>query len=138
MNYPFRLGREEKNLSYYGSMDTRIRLKNIQLYGWHGVADKEKKMGQQFEIDVEVSLDCNQAISKDDISKTVDYSLIYDFVVSKFSSKKYNLIEALAGDIAQSLTQEFTLENCKVIIRKPDAPINGILDTVEAEVTYHA
>jgi dihydroneopterin aldolase len=102
------------------------------------VADKEKKMGQQFEIDVEVSLDCNQAISKDDISKTVDYSLIYDFVVSKFSSKKYNLIEALAGDIAQSLTQEFTLENCKVIIRKPDAPINGILDTVEAEVTYHA
>ena len=119
-------------------METRIRLKNIQLYGWHGVADKEKKMGQQFEIDVEASLNCNQAISKDDITKTVDYSLIYDFVVNKFSSRKYNLIEALAGDIAQSLAKEFTLDSCKVIIRKPDAPINGILDTVEAEVTFNA
>ena len=25
-------------------MESKIRLKNIQLYGWHGVADKEKKM----------------------------------------------------------------------------------------------
>ncbi len=119
-------------------METKIKLKNIQLYGWHGVADKEKKIGQQFEIDVEASLDCDEAIRSDDITKTIDYSHIYDFVVSKFSSKKYNLIEALAGDIARSLVRKFTLDNCKVIIRKPDAPINGILDTVETEVTLHA
>ena len=37
-------------------METKIRLNNIQLYGWHGVSDYEKKAGQQFEVDVEILL----------------------------------------------------------------------------------
>ena len=118
-------------------MESKIRLQNIQLYGWHGVADEEKKIGQHFEIDIEVSFNCHHAIQKDNINDTVNYSSMYDFIVTIFSSKKYNLIEALAGDIASSLIKKFTLSMCKVLIRKPDAPINGILDYVEAEVTLY-
>ena len=119
-------------------METRIRLKNIQLFGWHGVADKEKKIGQQFEIDIEADVQLHSAIKSDDISQTVDYSKLYEKVVNIFSGNKYNLIESLANKIAVTLTNDFKLTTCKVIIRKPDAPINGILDTVEVEVNYNA
>ena len=115
-------------------METRIRLKNIQLYGWHGIADKEKKIGQQFEIDVEVLAYLNLGIETDNISKTINYSDLYDNVVCVFSENKYNLIETLAKDISVSIKENFDIKSCKVIIRKPDAPINGILDTVEVEV----
>ena len=115
-------------------METKIRLNNIQLYGWHGVGDNEKKTGQQFEVDVEILLNLTSTIASDDIKKTVDYSELYRFVVSKFSEKKYNLIETLAHNIAVSIQKEFPVKSCKVLIRKPDAPINGILDTVEVEV----
>ena len=115
-------------------METKIRLNNIQLYGWHGVGDNEKKTGQQFEVDVEILLNLTSTIASDDIKKTVDYSELYRFVVSKFSEKKYNLIETLAHNITMSIQKEFPVKSCKVLIRKPDAPINGILDTVEVEV----
>ena len=119
-------------------MEIKIRLKNIQVFGWHGVADKEKKIGQQFEIDIEASAPLQKAIQTDDIRQTNDYSEMYDKVVKVFSAVKYNLIEALAAQIAKEITNEFNLTECKVVIRKPDAPINGILETVEVEVNYHA
>ena len=115
-------------------METKIRLKNIQLYGWHGIADQEKRMGQQFEIDIEVSASLESAIDSDDINLTVNYSNLYDKVVSIFLAKKYNLIESLAKKIARSIINEFNVTDCKVTIRKPDAPINGILEAVEVEV----
>ena len=115
-------------------METRIRLKNIQLFGWHGVADKEKKEGQKFEIDVEVLAPLRSAIETDDIRNTINYSNIYENVIKVFEEKKYNLIETLANNISISIKKKFKVKTCKVIIRKPYAPINGILDTVEVEV----
>ena len=55
-------------------MLVKIRLNNIQLYGWHGVTDKEKQMGQQFEIDIEVMVNIDLGIETDDIKKTVNYN----------------------------------------------------------------
>ena len=115
-------------------MTTKIRLKNIQLYGWHGIADKEKQIGQKFEIDVEVSVPNDLGIDTDDIEKTVNYSFMYDTIVDLFFENRYNLIETLANKISISILDKFDVISCKVIIRKPDAPINGILDYVEVEV----
>ena len=115
-------------------METKIRLNNIQLYGWHGVGNDEKRTGQQFEVDVEILLNLTSIIASDDIKKTVDYSELYKFVVRIFSENKYNLIETLAYNISMSIQKNFPVKSCKVLIRKPDAPINGILDTVEVEV----
>ena len=112
-------------------MKTKIRLYNIQLHGYHGVDDNEKKNGQQFEIDIEAYTDLTAAIKTDNIDATTDYSALYDKVVDVFSSSRYNLIESLANQIASTLTDDFYLSGCRVIIRKPYAPINGILDTVE-------
>ena len=118
-------------------MEIKIRLINIQLSGYHGVGDNEKKIGQQFEIDIEAYADLDTAVKTDNILATKDYSALYDKVVNVFSSKRYNLIESLAFHIASTLTTDFSLSCCKVIIRKPDAPLKGILDTVEVEVIHH-
>ena len=119
-------------------METKIRLKNIQLFGCHGISDKEKNNEQKFDIDVEVSIDLKGDIRADDINKTIDYSSIYDKVEGVFYEKKYNLIETLANQIASCLISNFSIEYCKVIVRKPDAPINGIIDNVEVEIIQYA
>ena len=121
-------------MSFSGKMETKIRLNNIQLNGYHGVDDDEKKNGQQFEIDIAVYTDLTAAIKTDNVDATTDYSALYDKVVNVFSASRYNLIESLANPIASTLTDDFCLSGCRVIIRKPDAPINGILDTVEVEI----
>ena len=62
---------------------------------------------------------------------------LYDKVVNVFSSNRYNQIEYLANQIASTLTDDFYLSGGRVIIRKPDARINGIIDTVKVEVRDH-
>ena len=42
--------------------------------------------------------------------------------------------KTLAHNILMSIQMKFPIKYCKVLIRKPNAPINGILDTVEVEV----
>ena len=95
--------------------------------------EKEKSDCQPFEIDVEVSPVYDESIS-DNLHNTVNYSLIYDEVTNIFFQSKYNLIEYLANKIATTITDKFNVDNCKVVIRKPNAPINGNFDSVEVEV----
>ena len=73
-------------------------------------------------------------IESDDIRKTVNYSELYDNIAYLFSEKKYNLIETLANTISISILETFDVTSCKVIIRKPEVPIDGVLDSVEVEV----
>ena len=116
-------------------METKIKLINIKLYGMHGVDKVEKQNGQQFEIDVEVVVSRNINIEADDITKTVNYCELYEYIVHLFSEKEYNLIETLANKMSVSILQYFNVSRCKVLIRKPDAPIKGVLDYVEVEVS---
>ena len=94
----------------------------------------EKIMGQKFEIDVEILVPHDLKIETDDIRKTVNYSDLYDKIIDLFSEKKYNLIETLANKISIAILEKFNVRACKVVIRKPDVPINGKLDFVEVEV----
>ena len=116
-------------------METKIRLNNIQIYGWHGVTEKERSTGQQFEIDIEVLVASRTSIVSDDIKKTVNYCDLYEYVVRIFTEKTYNLIETLAYNISMSIQEQYKVKACKVIIRKPNAPINGTLDAVEVEIS---
>ena len=115
-------------------MNTIIRLKNIHLYGSHGVLSYEKKIKQSFEIDIEIYKNLSDAINSDNIEDTIDYRLIYDEVSKIFFSKQYNLIESLAHDIGRKLIDKFKIIKCKILIRKPDAPFRGNLDNVEVEL----
>ena len=51
----------------------RISLHNMRFYGYHGVYEHEREMGQRFEIDVELSLDLAQAGATDELEDTLDY-----------------------------------------------------------------
>ena len=114
-------------------MNSKIRINNMQLFGYHGVDEKENIDGQLFEIDIEVSSTCDESIL-DNINNTTNYSDIYDEVKTIFFQKKYNLIEYLANKISAAIIDKFKVDKCKVVIRKPNAPINGNFDSVEVEV----
>ena len=111
-------------------MESKIRFNNIQLYGWHGVDDEEKHIGQRFEIDIEVIANLDIGIKTDNITKTLNYRELYEMIEYLFSEKIYNLIETLANKIALSILEQYDVMGCKVIIRKPNVNLHGILDSV--------
>lgn len=116
-------------------MADRITLRNMVFYAHHGVFEAEKEMGQRFEVDVSLDLDLAAAGRSDDLAQSVNYADVYTQVKRVVSERRFNLIEGLAEAIASQLLAAYGVELVTVRVRKPHAPIGGVLDTVEVEVS---
>jgi dihydroneopterin aldolase len=112
----------------------RIVLRNMLFYASHGVYDEEAKLGQRFEVDVEIFMDTTRPGKTDDLEDTINYGKVYESVKAVVVEERFRLIEALAAAIAKDLLQNFNMPAVVVRVRKPHAPIHGVLDGVEIEI----
>jgi dihydroneopterin aldolase len=110
-----------------------IRLKNIQIYAYHGVHAHEREHGARFEIDVEFQPLISNTFKSDDLADVIDYVKVQESVVQICTTKKYHLIESLCDAIASQLLLELPVEELIVRVRKPGASAGVVLDTVEVE-----
>jgi len=113
-----------------------IRLNNVLFYAHHGALEEERALGQEFQVDVEVKGDFARRERADDLHWTVDYTLLYRAVAEIFQSRGFQLLETMAGAIAQGLLERFApVQEVTVRVRKPHVPMGGLLQNVEVEVT---
>ncbi|MEN0087289.1 MAG: dihydroneopterin aldolase [Pseudomonadota bacterium] len=120
-------------------MKYTIELKNCAFFARHGVFNEEETLGQRFFVDAHLTVDGGDALEKDEIAGTVDYGAAFGVISAIVTGERYYLIEALALKTAQSLCSEFPqVTDARVAIRKPNAPVQGILDTVEVSVHWSA
>ena len=111
-----------------------IRLKNMVFYGYHGVSESEKSLGGKFEVDIDLYQDLKKAGQSDNLKDTLNYEKIYKTVQNCTKRNKYYLIETLAERIAGSILKKYKTDKVLVKVRKPHAPVKGVLDTVEVEI----
>ena len=111
-----------------------IRLTNMIFYAHHGYYEAERELGQKFEVDIELEYDLSQAAQEDDLTKTVDYTEVYTITRNIFENYKFKLIETAAERIAEKILQLPGVPAVRVVVRKPHAPLNGLLDHVEIEI----
>jgi len=111
-----------------------IRLCNMQLYGRHGVNPEEQVLGQRFEVDVDLQVDTRPAALQDDLRLTINYAQVYKAVKQIVEEERFALIETLAETIAMHIGRQFAPESVRVCVRKPHAPIKGVLDYVAIDI----
>lgn len=110
-------------------------MQHMAFYGFHGVLEEERQIGQKFFVDLEISLDLSHPGQTDLVEKTVSYAEVYDDVKYFVESARYNLIEALAENISQAvLTKYPQVVEVMVRIKKPEAPVRGIFDYFGVEL----
>ena len=113
---------------------TIIRIINARFYAHHGMLDTERMSGGLFEIDAEMTCDVTEAEAEDNLKKTLNYELAYNFIKEVVSSEKFFLIEALAYRIALNIIKNFDVVQKVVIkVRKPSPPLGGLTEYVEVE-----
>ena len=113
----------------------RLSLIGMRFEARHGVHDWEKERAQPFEIDLVLHADLAPAAERDDLAATADYGALYRVVRDIVEGRSFDLIEGLAGSIAEAAlaaTDPTVVGAVEVRVRKPKAPIDGALDTVEA------
>ena len=114
-------------------MSDLIKITGISAKGFHGVFPSERKKGQKFIVDIELSI--NLVNLKDDLSKTVNYAEVAQIAHDNITSKPVLLIETLAENIAKSVLKKYKkVKQVKVGVHKPKAPIALKFKDVSVEI----
>src|SRR5690625_7867167 len=101
----------------------KIILHHMQFYGFHGLLPEENKLGQRFNVDVELFLDLQKAGKTDDMMDSIDYGQAYELVRKIVEDDIKKLIEAVAEDVAEQLLAQLSLfVECSVKVSKSDPP----------------
>jgi dihydroneopterin aldolase len=112
-----------------------IRLSNMSFYGYHGVSASERETGRMFEVDCELEVDLADAGHSDRLKDTIDYTKVYEVIKESLEDKAFSLLEAIAGQLASKLLDNFPIYSVTLRVRKLNPPIAGHIKYIEVELT---
>jgi dihydroneopterin aldolase len=105
-------------------MTDQVYVSGLALHAYHGVMQHEAKVGQTFSLDLVLDLDLAEASRTDKLAHTVGYDQVVDVASKAFCGRRYRLVEAAAGAVADAVLGRFPqVEAVRVTIHKPHAPI---------------
>lgn len=112
-------------------MSDRIFIRGLSVHAFHGVMPHEGKVGQGFSIDLALTVDLTAAARTDKVSDTVSYDQVAAVAIEAFRARRFKLIEAAAGAVADALLARFPRVGAvEVTIHKPHAPVAAIFSDI--------
>ena len=111
-------------------MADRIELRGLKVRGSHGVFAHERADGQDFVVDITVWIDLADAAASDDLADTYDYGVLAERAAAVIAGQARNLIETVAGEIAEDVMKDHRVHAVEVTVHKPQAPIPHTFDDV--------
>ncbi len=114
-----------------------ICVRGIRVEACHGVLAAEHSRPQPFLVDLDLHWDLSVASHSDCLGATLDYAAAAAVVEAVLRGPRRNLLERLAGDIADRLLATFlTLRSGVVIVHKPEAPLGIPFDDVSVRLPF--
>ena len=114
-------------------MNVTVEVRGLELFGYHGVNDDERRDGQRFLFDLWFDVPADAAHS-DRIDDAVDYRAVVDVVRSVSEERAFQLLEALAAAVADGIAEAFPVTRVVVRVRKPDVRLDLPVEHTAATV----
>jgi dihydroneopterin aldolase len=116
-------------------MTDTVFVTGLALHAYHGVMQHEGKVGQVFALDLVLELDLAEAQRSDKLAHTVGYDQVVDAASRAFCARRYRLIEAAAGAVAEAVLERFAqVQTVRVTVHKPHAPIAATFSDVGVSI----
>ncbi len=109
---------------------SQIRIRALRALGCHGALPEEHSRAQPFEVDITIDTDIAPAARSDDLSATVDYSVVVTAVVGIIESRSYTLLETLTTAIAEDVSARAGVIGVTVEVRKLRPPLPAHVESV--------
>lgn len=117
-------------------MSDQIRVNGIKALGYHGVLPHEAIEGQEFSVDLLVTLDLRAASISDDLTETINYADLAQIAYDNIVGERVQLIERLAGRIAEEISSAYSqITSVSVTVHKPHAPVNVNFEDISVTIT---
>ena len=113
----------------------KIIVEGISIYSYHGCLEEEAKIGSNYTVDVIIETDFTDAAKADDLSKTIDYVIIFNIVKVQMAIRS-KLIESVGQRIIDELKKRFgALKKVEVKISKLNPPMNANVEKVSIVIS---
>jgi dihydroneopterin aldolase/2-amino-4-hydroxy-6-hydroxymethyldihydropteridine diphosphokinase len=113
----------------------KIKIQNLEVFAKHGVFPEENVLGQKFLVSAVLYTDTREAGLTDDLSRSINYGEICQFINRFLTEHTYQLLERAAESLAEALLLATPgLAKLRLEIKKPWAPVGLPLDTVSVEI----
>jgi dihydroneopterin aldolase len=117
-------------------MTDAVFVTGLALHAYHGVMQHEAKVGQAFQLDIVLDIDLTEASRSDLIVHTVGYDQVVEVASKAFCARRYRLVEAAAGAVADAVLDRFSqVVGVRVTVHKPHAPIAATFADVGVTIT---
>jgi dihydroneopterin aldolase len=114
----------------------QIRVNGIKAIGYHGVLPHEAIEGQEFSVDLLVTLDLRAASLSDDLTETINYADLAQIAYDNIVGERVQLIERLAGRIAEEISSSYSqITSVSVTVHKPHAPVDVNFEDISVTIT---
>ncbi len=111
-----------------------VHLYNLKFYGYHGVHEEEKILGNEYEINLDVQFHEEHEMI-DSISETIDYTNLYEIIKQRMTVPT-QLLETIVMDIGNTIHDRYNyIRSIKISLQKVHPPITAMQGS--AGVTWH-
>ena len=112
-----------------------IKIRGLRVATRVGVTPEERARPQTVVLDVDVDADLAPAAASDDLADTLNYGELAQRVAAIVGGPPANLIETVAGRVADAVLADARVRAVEVTLHKPQAPIP--LDFTDVGVVVH-
>lgn len=117
-------------------MEFEISLNDLRFYAFHGVFEEENKMGNEFRVDLAVTIPYDDSFEKDQLSEIVSYADLYE-IIEKQMKKPSKLLEKVSLSIAKEIKEAFPqILRGKIRIEKVRPPVKGMLGSASVSLKF--
>ncbi len=111
-------------------MEYRIILEEMEFRALHGCYELERKVGNRFAVNLEITAELGSAAEDDDVTKTVNYLTAYEVVRREMAVTQHTL-ERVAQNIIGALYDTFPqIRHIRCNVAKIAPPLGGKLRRV--------
>lgn len=111
-------------------MEYRIRLERMEFRALHGCYELERKVGNRFTVDLEITTELGHVADEDSVELAVNYLTVYE-VVREQMAVTQRTIERVAMNIIEALYKAFPqIGHITCTVSKLAPPLGGKLEKV--------
>lgn len=108
-----------------------ITLQTMKFYAYHGHFEIEKKVGNHFTVDLQITIDPPRACQTDQLDDALDYQKLHRIVQQEMAITS-NLLEHVVNRIALQIEASFPdIRGMKICLSKMNPPMGGEMEMVK-------
>ncbi len=111
-------------------MEYTITLERMEFRAFHGCYALERKVGNRFAVDLQITTELGDLPTSDDVTCAVNYLTVYEIVAEQMKCTR-NTIEAVAMQIIEAVKGHYpSIINIRCTLSKIAPPLGGKIDRV--------